>query len=255
MLTSMIFAAATTALLPQRSATEKVTLEVEGVKREFLIYVPRTKDARPRPVVFAFHGHGGNMNYSVRKFKFNETWPQAISVYPQGLPTKGMTDPEGKKNGWQQRAGTEGDRDVKFFDAMLEYVKKGNIVDEKNIFSMGHSNGGAMTMALWNARGSLLKGVGICAGGGRAPAGTPVAAFFSSGKNDPIVKFPGQRLSVQAAKRANGSQGDGTAWGENTTRWEGTKPLVWYVDEGGHELPEPALAKLTQFFKELAGQQ
>lgn len=248
MLTSLIALAA-----GQDLGTRTITLNVDGVERQFIAYTPLTKDARPRPLVFAFHGHGGNMNYSVKKFKFNKTWPQAISLYPQGLPTKGMTDPEGRKNGWQQRINTEGNRDEKFFDAMLEWVRKNHRLDEKNIFSMGHSNGGAMTMVAWNSHPDLLKGVGVCCAGGRAlPGNKPTAVFSVSGTKDPIVKFAGQKLSFNSVKRLNGGTGDGKPYGPNSTIWDGKAPSVWYVTDGGHELPEEALGQLTQFFKDLA---
>ncbi|MFO0046500.1 MAG: hypothetical protein ACK53G_13820, partial [Armatimonadota bacterium] len=93
---------------------ETVKIQVDGTEREFNVYFPKTREARPRPVIFAFHGHGGNMNNSVRKFKFNETVPNAISVYMNGLPTAGRTDPQGTKNGWQNKVGELGDRDIKF---------------------------------------------------------------------------------------------------------------------------------------------
>ena len=52
-------------------------------------------------------------------------------VYPQGLNTPGkLTDPEGKKPGWQHGPGAEGDRDLKFFDAMLAEVRGDYKVDD-----------------------------------------------------------------------------------------------------------------------------
>ena len=237
----------------QADGLQTVTLTVDGVERQFIAYAPLTKDARPRPLVFAFHGHGGNMRYSLNRFKFNKTWPEAVSLYPQGLPTKGMTDPDGKKNGWQQRVNTEGNRDEKFLDAMLEWAKKNNRIDEKNIFSMGHSNGGAMTMVAWNSHPNLFKGLGVCCGGGRTlPGNKPTALFSVSGRNDPIVKFAGQQLSFNSAKRVNGATDDGKPYGNNSTIWEGKAPSVWYVSDGGHELPEEALEQLTKFFKDLS---
>ena len=237
----------------QADGLQTVTLNVDGVERTFIAYAPLTRDAKPRPLVFAFHGHGGNMNYSVKKFKFNKTWSQAISLYPQGLPTAGMTDPEGKKNGWQQRINTEGNRDEKFFDAMMDWVRKNHRLDEKSIFTMGHSNGGAMSMVAWNSHPDLFRGIGVCCAGGRAlPANKPTAIFSVSGKNDPIVKFAGQQLSFNMVKRHNGGTGEGKPYGPNSTIWEGKAPSVWYVTDGGHELPEEALGQLTKFFKDLA---
>ena len=231
---------------------ETVKIQVDGTEREFNVYFPKTKDARPRPVIFAFHGHGGNMNNSVRKFKFNETVPNAISVYMNGLPTAGRTDPQGTKNGWQNKVGELGDRDIKFFDQVMTWVKTKAMVDDKNIFAMGHSNGAGFTMALWNAHPTMFKGLGVCSGGGKpGDANSPTAFFAQSGKNDPLVSFRGQSLSVNAVKKVNKSVEPGKPWGPNTTRWEGAAPVVWYVTDGKHELPEEALGQLTKFFVEL----
>ena len=75
---------------------------------------------QPTPVVFVFHGHGGHALNVVRSFAMNRHWPEAISVYMQGLNTPGrLTDPQGKVPGWQMRLGDQHDRDLKFFDAVL----------------------------------------------------------------------------------------------------------------------------------------
>src|SRR5689334_10335173 len=92
---------------------------VDGVAREAMVYVPPNVKSTAAPVIFAFHGHGGTMAYAERKFSYHTLWPEALVIYPQGLPTAGkLTDPEGKKAGWQFAAGDYGDRDLKFFDVM-----------------------------------------------------------------------------------------------------------------------------------------
>ncbi len=127
---------------------------VDGVAREAMIYAPATAKTNACPVVFVFHGHGGNMRATVRGFGIHTHWPEAIVVYPQGLNTPGkLTDPEGKKPGWQHGVGAQGDRDLKFFDAMLGSLKKDYKVDTKRIYSTGHSNGGGFTYLLWSERG------------------------------------------------------------------------------------------------------
>ena len=127
--------------------------EVAGVKREALIYVPEAAKTKPIPVVFAFHGHGGNMQNAARMFPVHTLWPEAISVYMQGLNTPGaLTDPEGKKPGWQNREGEQGNRDLQFFDAVFASLKKDYKVDTNRVFSTGHSNGGGFTYLLWAER-------------------------------------------------------------------------------------------------------
>jgi hypothetical protein len=100
--------------LPQ--GFKQVGLKVDGVDREALVYAPAAAAVTNAPVVFVFHGHGGSAQQAARSFAMSREWPEAISVYMQGLNTPGrLTDPEGKKPGWQHGAGAQGDRDLKFF--------------------------------------------------------------------------------------------------------------------------------------------
>ena len=79
---------------------------IDGVVREALVCAPANAKTNAAPVVFAFHGHGGNMNQVARGFAIHTRWPEAIVVYPQGLNTPGrLTDPEGKRTGWQHGSG------------------------------------------------------------------------------------------------------------------------------------------------------
>lgn len=115
---------------------------IDGVKREALVFVPKpaTHDI-PHPVVFAWHGHGGNMQGASQTMHIQTLWPQAIVVYAQGLPTKTPVDPNGTKPGWQNVAGENGDRDLKLFDAMLATIKQNHSVDDARIYTTGFSNG------------------------------------------------------------------------------------------------------------------
>ena len=135
----------------------EVVIEVDGMKRQTIIYAPKSSKEQPTPVVFCFHGHGGNSRHAAKSFAMHTHWPEAISVYPQGLNTPGrLTDPEGKKPGWQSGPGAMGDRDLKFFDAMLTKLKAEHQVDAKRIFSTGHSNGGGFYLpAVDDAAGGL----------------------------------------------------------------------------------------------------
>ena len=63
-----------------------VEFTIEGVKREAPIDVPGKAKEIASPVVFAFHGHGGNARNSASIFDYQKHWPEAISVYMQGLP-------------------------------------------------------------------------------------------------------------------------------------------------------------------------
>ena len=237
----------------QLSSMQDVTIDVNGVKRQFFAYIPDTKTTKPFPVVFAFHGHGGNSRYSVRKYKVDKLWPEAISIYPQGLPTKGaLTDPEGKKNGWQKDVGDQDDRDLKFFDAMLKWAHQNASVDDKAIFSLGHSNGGSFTYLVWKARPEIMRAIAPCAAGGISSRGTkPIPVFLTSGTKDPLVNFNLQTRSLNYVMKLNECEPEGKKLDDHMTRWESkvNAPVVRYVFDGGHELPEDALQKSIEFLK------
>src|SRR5437762_2057203 len=74
-------------------------------------------------LVFTFHGHGGNAQGTAQQMHLQTVWPQAIVVYPQGLPSPTPGDPSGTKPGWQFKTGDSGDRDLKLFDAMVATLK------------------------------------------------------------------------------------------------------------------------------------
>ena len=72
------------------------TWDVDGVKREALVYAPSKKTEGKAPLVFDFHGHGGTARHAAKTHHIHETWPEAVVVYMQGIPTPGLlTDREG----------------------------------------------------------------------------------------------------------------------------------------------------------------
>jgi polyhydroxybutyrate depolymerase len=232
--------------------------KIDGVAREALVYAPQAAKSTPSPVVFVFHGHGGTMKNSATKFAVHKYWPEAIVVYGQGLNTKGITDPEGKKPGWQKVAGDYGDRDLKYFDEILGALKKEYKVDEGRVFSMGHSNGGGFTYLLWAVRGDVLAGVGPSSGGGLALVANsvkPKPAFIACGEKDQLVPIDNQRRVIEAAKKVNGCEEKGQEWAHFATKYPSSKgaPLIAYVHPGGHQMPDEVPVLMVKFFKEVGG--
>jgi len=229
---------------------------VDGVTREALVSAPARAKTEATPVVFAFHGHGGSMREAARGFNYHSLWPEAIVVYPQGLNTPGrLTDLEGKLPGWQFGVGALGDRDLKFFDAMLASLKQEFRVDEKRVFATGHSNGGAFTYLLWAARGDRFVAF---APSGSAPVDLiaslkPKPVLHAAGEEDPLVKFAWQKETMERLRRLN-QCGEGQPWGKWCTLYPsklGT-PVVTLIYPGGHLLPPEAPATIIKFFKEQA---
>lgn len=234
---------------------KRVTWKVGDVERDALVYVPASTDQK-LPLVFAFHGHGGRAEYAARKLAIHEFWPQAICVYPQGLPTAvPIIDREGRFNGWQKSIGDQEDRDLKFFDAMLTSLTSEYSIDPARIYSTGHSNGGYFTYLLWAARGDKLAAVAPIAAGldlKDFKLQKPKPILHVAGEHDPIVSFRLQELSIAQDKKLNGCDADGKPAGEHCTEFSspGGTPVVTFIHSGGHEIPEGAPKRIAEFFQQ-----
>jgi polyhydroxybutyrate depolymerase len=234
----------------------RLEVQVEGVTREALVHAPGSAKTTNTPVVFVFHGHGGNARQAARSFALDRHWPEAISVYLQGLNTPGrLTDPEGKKPGWQSGPGDQGDRDLKFFDAVLARLKQDYRVDSRRVYATGHSNGGGFTYLLWAERGEVLAAVAPSAAVAQVSYANklkPKPALHLAGEKDPLVKFAWQDRMMNAVKRVNGCDRTGKPWGENCTLYPSTRgtPLVTFIYPGGHEFNREAPALIVKFFQE-----
>ena len=244
------------ALSATAAEPERREWAVDGVTREALVAVPPQALSNAVPVVFVFHGHGGNMRHMARSFPCHTLWPEALVVYMQGLPTPGrLTDPEGKKAGWQNVSGTQSDRDLKFFDAVLETLRTTYRVDGKRVYATGHSNGGGFTYCLWAARPYAFDAFAPCAAVTTQLGGlTPKPVLHLAGEKDTLVKFVWQQKTIEVLRKINRC-GEGRAWGTNATCYASSvgAPVVALIHPGGHELPPEALPSIVRFFKERSG--
>ena len=237
-------------------AAEPVRREwtVDGTNREALVYAPQQALSNAVPAVFVFHGHGGNMGHMSRSFPVHTLWPEALVVYMQGLPIPGvLTDPEGKKPGWQNAPGVRGDRDLKFFDAVLETLRTAYKIDEKHVFATGHSNGGGFVYLLWAERPYAFAAFAPCAAATRQLSQLkPRPALHLAGEKDTLVKFEWQQRMIEGLRKVNGCSGPGRPWGANATLYASASgaPLVAFVHPGGHELPKDAPEQIVRFFRE-----
>jgi polyhydroxybutyrate depolymerase len=234
---------------------ERLEWTVAGVVREGLVHAPAKPGDGPPPALLAFHGHGGSMQNAARSFRLHEEMPEAVVVYPQGLPTPGrLTDPEGRKSGWQAAPGDQGDRDLAFVDAILETLRTRFQIDPRRLYAMGHSNGGAFTYLLWGARPDLWAAI--------APSGAvasrnlrgarPLPVLHLAGRRDALVKFEWQERTLEALRRHNGCEGEGAPWEKVCIRYpsSGGSPLTAYVHGGGHAYPKEGPALVAAFFRE-----
>ena len=239
-------------------------LQVDGVERAALVRIPEgaraTEDeaGEPAPVVFAFHGHGGRAPGFARRFGLHREWPEAIVVYPQGLPTPSrLVDPDGRRPGWQNVAGTQGDRDLALFDALLARLQEEAAVDPDRIHVTGHSNGGGFTYLLLEERAGVLASVSPSASGkGRRvgqTAAAGVAVLHAGSPDDELVKWAWQENALRSLREARGC-GEAEPWArdERVVRFpaeEGADVLLF--EHGGGHRHHPDHARLAaRFFQD-----
>lgn len=232
---------------------------IEGSQRKAVVFSPSKKsDAEKKPVLFAFHWHGGTMLEAADGLRFQELWPEAIVVYMQGLPTKSRTDPRGVEPGWQQEPGQFGDRDLKFFDAVLETLKSKFPINDHRIYATGFSNGGTFTYLLWDARGKTFAAFAPVAGQ-IFPAlqlTEPRPILHIAGTQDLLVPFEDQLRSIGMAREVNGVSEKGKSCGEDCTIYPSTKgaPVMTYIHPDGHVYPAGASRMIVKFFQSRTGE-
>ncbi len=247
-----------------------ITVTVGTDSREALLALPAgisetgsgVEAATPSacPVVFAFHGHGGSMEYAAAKFKCEEYWPEALVVYPQGLRTAGgLIDPEGKASGWQSNAGDYGNRDLLFFDALLAYISAHYTIDRQRVYVIGHSNGGLFAYLLWAERGTDIAAIApisaiIPTHTGKS-ALRPMPVFHTAGRRDPLVKFSWQLATIDTVLKVDGCSAPPEIKDSTISIYKSAfgADVAAYIHDGGHEIPHGAVKSIIAFFKSVHG--
>ena len=234
-----------------QSGQQTITLNINGVERTALIFAPTVPSPHP-PVVFAFHGHMGTSRQASRSFDIQSEWPNAVVVYPQGLPTPSpLVDREGRYPGWTLD-GDESNRDLKFFDGLYRDVIHRFHTDTRHVFAMGHSNGGAFMYTLWALRGDLFSGFGSAeAAGARRYTLKPKPIFVTIGSRDAIVPPAMQHASFNDVLKVNQASDKGSPFGPKGMLFKGRAPSVLWEYDGSHAFPRDSVPSMIEFFKSM----
>lgn len=220
------------------------TISVGGTQRQFMIRVPQNyQQNKGYKLIYGLHWNGGRMEQVAnggdtgsKNWKYfglqvvaNET---AIFVAPQGL-----------NGAWANTGG----QDIKFIDAMNDYVDAGLCVDQGQRFSIGFSYGAAMSYSIACSRPKQFRAVSAIAGGqlsGCDNGNEPLAYFGIHGVRDgtlPIatgrslrdhfIKNNGCASMSGAKEPASGSRTHITT---NATGCKTGYPVRWAAHDGGH---------------------
>jgi len=246
--------AATCSPTPGRAGT--IHLEVGEARRTFLLRLPSGHDWRtPAPVVFVFHAFSMDANRTAALIGVSVEWPEAIVVYPQGLPRQLGPTAGDLQPAWQRTAGDLEDRDLAFFDAMLAWLHSNQCVDETRVYAMGYSNGAMFSHLLACERAGAVAGLAVAAG--RLPC-RPLQVrpvIFSHGTRDSSIGYQQGIAAVQTWVQQNGCSAPpeiGTPGCSRAQACAGA-PVVLCTHAGGHEYDAGFTREAVNFLKAQAG--
>ncbi len=257
---TVIFASCMLALFFASAAkAERMTWMIDGVEREALVFAPPAATTEELPVVFGFHWYTGAMQYDMQVFRFQELWREAIVVYMQGLPTMRRPSPN-PTYGWQHEKGEFGDRDLRFFDAVLATLREKYAVDDRRIYGSGFGDGSDFLYLLWEVRAKTFAAFALVAGyvGSTVHLTVPKPVYCAVGKKD--RGFQRIMESIKMVRELNGTAPEGEPCGEDCTAYPSSQasnqassqgaPVVTYIHPQGHVYPLPISAKFVAFFKQ-----
>jgi poly(3-hydroxybutyrate) depolymerase len=223
------------------------TIDAASLTRTYVLSVPEGYDPNtPIPLVFAWHGRGGNGTLARNYFGIEQQAAGgAIFVYPDGL----QVDLGG--TGWELQPGN---RDLALFDALLAELAATYCIDEDRVFSTGHSFGGYFSNTLGCYRSDVLRAIAPVAGGGPHWPGCSgsVSAWLTHGINDAVVNFTEGENSRNHWLAADGCGSTTAAVSPSPCEaYDGCSAgtaVTWCPHGGGHEWPAFAAGGIWGFF-------
>lgn len=179
--------------------TERFTLTHDGLERAYLVHLPPSyRKGTPMPVVFAFHGGGGDMQLQAgAHYGLTEKADAAgfMAVFPNGYSKL----PSGKLATWNAgsccaQARDKHVDDIGFVRAIWAQLQARYAVDTQRVFATGMSNGGMLSYRLACEMADVFRAVAPVAGTDNTlqcqPA-RPVSVLHIHAEDDTHVLFKG----------------------------------------------------------------
>lgn len=160
------------------------TMTLEGVEREFIVYVPsRYDNTVPTPVVFMFHGTSGTGEkfWNISRWKELAEKETFIAVFPTALKHRyydeGVIKNKTKWNDGKLETiavdPTTLKDDVNFVREIVDYLKTNYNINDSQIFGSGFSNGGNFVSRLAVDAPDIFSAVAASSGSLQIEGATP----------------------------------------------------------------------------------
>lgn len=238
--------------LAARSAdAARFTLEfdIDGLARKVLVFAPDEPVPGDTPLVVVYHGRGDDSVAFANAVRLHKDWPEAIVAYPRG-ETIDTTPP---MRGWQYRAGTYDDRDLKLTDRLLAELRGRYQVVPERTFAAGFSNGGHFVFLLNKERNddfAAFVAIGALQPEYASEAPPKPFMYLFGRREDPKYLSDWTR-TVEALVRHNHSEERGTDFAACCKRLApkpGGATLVFGLYNAGHIWPSEGNAWVIEFF-------
>ncbi|MBM9590393.1 prolyl oligopeptidase family serine peptidase [Leptospira sp. 201903075] len=171
------------------------SINIQNNERTYIVHYPKNWNGSPIPLLVALHGRFGSGSSMIKQTKLD-----LLS------DTKGfiVVFPDGYKRSWADgRGNTPADEnqinDIVFIESIVKRLIAEGSVNPKEVFLVGHSNGGFMAQRLAVEKPNLWKGVLSVAAQisvftlkrKSALKTNPVSIGIMAGTDDPLVPYSG----------------------------------------------------------------
>lgn len=239
--------AATCSLEPGRSVRH---IQAAGLDRRVLV------EAGPRvgvgsPLIILWHGWGGRPESMLRIIDPERDWSDVIVVAPEGEPRRFPGLGFSSHRGWQVSEGEFDDRDLKFFDRLLEDLMETGCVDPTRVFSTGFSNGGFFSNLLACTRSQSITAIAPVAGGLWAKTcDGSLPALVSHGTRDRVVSYSeGEKSFAHWVKQNQCESAPEIVKGDCVSAENCRGETVFCSFNGDHTWPRKGSRNIIEFFK------
>jgi len=177
-------------------------------------------------------------------------WSDAIVVAPQGKPRR-FRNLGSSHRGWQVSEGEFDDRDLKFFDRLLEVLMETGCVDPTRVFSTGFSNGAFFSNLLACTRSQSITAIAPVAGGlwAKTCEGS-LPALVSHGNRDRVVSYSEGEKSFAHWVKHNGCEAaPEITRGDCVSAENCSGETVFCSFNGDHKWPRNGSKNIIEFFK------
>ena len=173
-----------------RQRAQYQTIDVEGIERQYRMYIPRSYDGvEAVPLLLALHGGMGSAQQFEKQTGFNEIAERDgfIVVYPDGLGVFKYS-----LHVWNSgyiRAGiVQNTDDILFLYTLIKHLQTTYRIDLSRIYMTGHSNGGMMTYRMGGEHAEIFAAI--------APVSAAIGGYASPESPYYQIPTPTQPLSV-----------------------------------------------------------